>query len=571
MRLVELSANRDSFKKIRFNRSGLTIVVGAKSPDGGTYNGVGKSLLIELIHFCLGSNRYDEFESKIPGWEFTLEFELNNSTHKVARSTSNQTVLRLDEQDLGLRAFNEWLEQRIFSIPEAVPGLTYRSLIPKFIRRGQKQYNDPLDTGDKKDYDRLIRNAFLLGIDTKLIAQKATVRDSLVNLQTLRRNFRDDPLLREFYVGNRNADIHLAHLDRQIRNLEQSKAAFVVTENYYDLQKQADLLASQIEASKNETFLLRSAIANIDRSLEQRPDLPAERFKGIYAELMEAFKPESIRKLDDIASFHRRLVENRAARLGREKSTLLTKLRTIDAAIRQQQSELDRTMAVLGQARALDQYTALVNQIANLTNQAQKLRDYKAIDLEYSNREAALESAISDEVIVANDYLEESRQGREANFAVFKSLVEKFYPNAPAGISLSNNEGNNRLRFDLDVSVENDSSDGINEVRIFCYDMTLLWLRQGHRVDFIVHDSRLFANMDVRQRAMLFRVADAITRERGYQYIATLNPDFISGMQAEFEPEEFERIVTNNIVLELTDDSPSGKLLGVQVDMRYER
>lgn len=106
--------------------------------------------------------------------------------------------------------------------------------------------------------------------------------------------------------------------------------------------------------------------------------------------------------------------------------------------------------------------------------------------------------------------------------------------------------------------------------RIFCYDLTLLTLKQNHKVDFLFHDGRLFANMDVRQRARVFQLAQEVTSAAGLQYIATLNPDFVSGMRSEFDPAAFDRTITQNVVLELKDDSPEGKLLGIQVDMHYE-
>jgi hypothetical protein len=56
----------------------------------------------------------------------------------------------------------------------------------------------------------------------------------------------------------------------------------------------------------------------------------------------------------------------------------------------------------------------------------------------------------------------------------------------------------------------------------------------------------------------------------GAQYIATLNPDFISGMSEEFTSGEYQRLIVDNTVLSLRDDSPSEKLLGIQVDMHYE-
>ena len=40
-------------------------------------------------------------------------------------------------------------------------------------------------------------------------------------------------------------------------------------------------------------------------------------------------------------------------------------------------------------------------------------------------------------------------------------------------------------------------------------------------------------------------------------------------MKDQFMDEEFEEIISENIVLELMDDSPESKLLGVQVDMHY--
>lgn len=572
MRLIRLSANHDTFKTIKFNDTGLTIIVGTKSKEGETYNGVGKSLIIELLHFCLGSQKNEEFKEKIPQWKFTLEFDLLNERHTVSRNTSNQSVILLDDQEIRLNAFNDWIEKRLFSIPEGIPGLTYRSLLPKFLRRGHNQYVDPRITGDYSEFDWLIRNAFLLGIDVHLISKKTALREEILRIQSLRKNFRDDPLLRGFYSGGKDSEIHLGYLESKIKKLEQDKEQFVVAENYYDLQKVADVLAKEIDNKKNTVFLLKNAIENINKSIKEQPDLPLERLQTLFMELIDVFKPESLKRLEELSGFHKRLLENRIARLSREKLRLIEQSKSLEHVMKIKQNELDKQLQMLGQTRALDQYTAIVNQIADLSAQAEKLKDYQNIEREYSNKEADLEGQLSDEVIKTNTYLEDTRELREKRFNVFKEYVARFYPSAVAGISIHNNDkNNNKKRFDFDVHIENDNSDGINEVRIFCYDLTLLTLRQGHKINFIFHDSRLFANMDVRQRAMLFRLAHEVTTKLGLQYIATLNPDFISGMEQEFEEEELKRIITDNIVLHLKDDSTSGKLLGIQVDMHYDR
>ena len=571
MRLVRLSSDHESFKTVNFNPRGLTLIVGARSKRGQTYNGVGKSLIVEILHFCLGANKNEEFEIKIPQWEFVLEVEIAGEKHSISRNTSKQKVVYLDNTEIKLAALNEWLESRLFNIPECVSGLSHRALIPRFLRRGQKQYIDPREVDDFTPYECLVRNAFLLGVDVELIARKQVLRAEIKSLQDLRKNFKNDPLLREFYSGGKDADIQLSHIEKQLEALGQARDGFIVAENYYELQKSADTLATNIESDKNEIFLAKSAIDNIARSMTEQPDLPLERVKALYGELTEIFRTDALKRLEDVADFHRRLLENRLARLSQEKLRILSSIGVLEKALQIKQSSLNEQLKVLGEATALDQYTAVVNQIAALTGDAQKLRDYKAIQLEYSNRAADLDGKLSEEVIHTNAYLEDTKQIRERNFSVFSSYVEKFYPKAPAGITLHNDDGNNQTRFKLDVRVENDSSDGINEVRIFCYDLTILTLRQGHKVDFVFHDSRLYANMDVRQRAALFRTAHEVANRLGYQYIATLNPDTISGMDNEFTSEEMYNIIRANTVLELKDDSPVSKLLGIQVDMHYDK
>lgn len=56
MRLRQLSANQPGFKNVSF-RDGFNIVVAERTKEStkkDSRNGLGKSTLIELIHFCLG-------------------------------------------------------------------------------------------------------------------------------------------------------------------------------------------------------------------------------------------------------------------------------------------------------------------------------------------------------------------------------------------------------------------------------------------------------------------------------------------------------------------------------------
>ena len=97
MKLLSLRANKPSFHPIIF-KDGMNIIVGRQvaphnENDGNTYNGVGKSLTLHLVHFCLGANKIDSFSQKLPGWEFTLRFQVNGEEYCASRKTDDQNKI----------------------------------------------------------------------------------------------------------------------------------------------------------------------------------------------------------------------------------------------------------------------------------------------------------------------------------------------------------------------------------------------------------------------------------------------------------------------------------------------
>jgi uncharacterized protein YydD (DUF2326 family) len=123
MRLISLTANQDSFHPVTFHSEGITLVLAKqKNPEqsdaGKTTNGVGKSLIVTIIHFCLGSNENQKLAKAIPGWEFTLAFDLGDTRHTASRNVDRQDVIVLDGQGTALGKYRDFLEKECFAIPD---------------------------------------------------------------------------------------------------------------------------------------------------------------------------------------------------------------------------------------------------------------------------------------------------------------------------------------------------------------------------------------------------------------------------------------------------------------------
>lgn len=579
MRLIKLSSNQSGFKSVNFNKIGLSLIVGVRteiSNDKGanerSYNGVGKSLLAEILHFCLGSSANRAFQQNLVDWQFSLEFEVNKVHYTAIRDTAKQNEITLNGKTFKLSAFNTYLENLLFDIPEQGVGkLSFRSLFQRFIRRGVHDYNDPkLTSSDREPYTILLRNLFLLGLDIGLVEKKYNLRRRQLEIESFEKNFKKDPFIREYYTGNKDANLQTKHLEDQIQRLDSDLAKFQVAEDFYSIEREANELNLQLRELKNQRVVVENALTNIDKSLQTRSDISKEKILTVYNELLTAFKAETLKRIDDVSAFHKLLIENRAARLGQERIKLNAEKSRVLSSIKLLNDSLDSKLAYLSDKRALDQYVSVSSQRSELLGKLHKLKDYQSLLQKSRDDLIHIRKDFSEEAIKTNLYLAETNDERDKHISLFSDLAKKFYPDAPAGITLDINDGENTIRYDFDVRIEADGSDGINAVKIFCYDLAILLLDSNHSMGFIMHDSRLFSDIDPRQRAVLFRVASNLVTKKGKQYVATVNQDQIDAMKSEFSEEEFLSLFgQKNIVLTLKDDGPESKLLGMQIDMQY--
>jgi uncharacterized protein YydD (DUF2326 family) len=578
MRLIALRANHAGFKTVTFRQTGLSLIVGTRtypdkaSADERSYNGVGKSLLVEIVHFCLGSSKNAAFQTHLPDWEFSLDFSIGDDTFTVRRATQKQAQIWLNGSAYRLSDFNELIGKRLFDLPElAVKNLSFRSLLPRFIRRGLDDYNAPTKTAsDHEDYTVLLRNLFLLGLEIGLVERKHALRTRQAEVEKFEKNFKEDPFIREYYTGNKDASLQTRHLEQQLARLEQDLAMFKVAEDFYDIELEANRLNNVLRELKNKKLVLENALHNIEKSMQVRPDIAREKILDLYGEMLAAFRDETLARLHDVEAFHSQLIENRIARLSQERLKLDAELGLVSHAITQTGTELNHKLAYLSDKRALDQYVTVSNERGEIQGKLQKLRDYQHMLDKSQSDLVHIRKDLAEETIKTHQYLAAAEPEIQRQFGLFDDFAKQFYPNAPAGITLHNNVGENKVRYDFDVRIEADSSDGINSVKIFCYDLAVLLLGCNHHMDFIWHDSRLYSDIDPKQRATLFKIAREKTLQYGKQYIASVNHDQLEAMRAEMTPDEFAVLFEQDtVVLRLKDDGDKSKLLGMQVDMKY--
>jgi len=577
MRLIKLEASDKRFKTVVFNRTGLSFILAKQvNPDetdrNRTYNGVGKSLLIALVHFCLGSSTKPSFEEKLNDWTFYLTVEIQNEEYIFARSTSEQKTIYVNGEKYTVKKFTDFLQEKCFRIPTDSQFLSFRSLLPFFIRPSRTSYVDCMKPGKTgSDYQTQLYNAFLIGLDTGLARKKKELKKEIDNIKQWKDNINKDQLLKDFLSSKKSASLTLREIEDKIQKLERDISAFEVAEDYDDVVKRGDSLKQRLDENRNQLFLLELQLRNIDENLAIDPDLNGESIIKLYNEAKNVLQESVIRKLKEVEQFYRTLNEKRTQRLLAQKSSILQSRNELNTQHRQIQAELDQCLKYLGDHRAIDAYSAIVREHKDLIMEKERITQYEKLIEDYSAKGLTCKQDILEVCKQTRQYLLGDKKNIESVRDYFRTMAKRFYPDSTAGVEVKSNDGENQICYDIDPRLDSDNSFGIGNVKILCYDTTLLFRGARHSIQFLFHDSCVLHGIDTIHVEEWFQTLyDTFPKNGDFQYIASINQNQIDSLKATLPPEDFKKIIDDHIILTLTDEGDNGKLLGFTVDLNYE-
>ena len=577
MQLIRLYANKESFNTIDFNPSGITIILAKthkqrRQDDKNTYNGLGKSMIIHLVNFCLGSNKIEELETKLPGWEFSLDFIVNNKKYSVTRATDKQNNIILNGKPESLKKYRSILAEDIFRLSEYenIQYLTFRTLLSRFIRPSKISYTDYLicDKGDQKnDYQKYINPCYLIGLEPAILNKKFKLKTELDKQSNAKKFLEEDETFNEFFHSSQN----LPELKQDIDKLESDLNNINIAENYYKEMEKVESLNTKLSNIDNQIFILTKQIFNLEKTLSLKIDLPQEKLFNIYEEAKVNFGVSLTKTIDEVYNFKTSLIKERFERLQADKHKLNLKLEDLLDRRSKTGVERDSMLKYLTAHKALDEYSFLNDKLNKLKIKYEKLSSAKKLFNEYTNQILNYEKELADENIKAQKYLLEVEDVLEQSKLLFSQLSNEFY-NKPGKLDISNDTGNNKIRYKINTYIDFDSSDGINAMKIFCFDILLLLNQRNHNMNCIFHDSRLFGNTDTKQLSILFAQVQQLFNGTNNQYICTLNENTLRELKTEMNEEDYSNVILKNVCRTvLTDESSTTKLLGIEVKMNLDK
>ncbi|MDE3767560.1 DUF2326 domain-containing protein [Sinorhizobium meliloti] len=574
-----LKANKQSFRPITFT-PGVNLILADRSAaatDKDTTNALGKSTLVDIIDFCLGSSvgagqglRVEPLSE----WSFTLDLTLAGKRVSATRAVGTPGLIGIEgatdgwpiqpkvDKKTGIFGFDVKTWRTVIGwglfglLPNGVS--TYRpsprSLLSYFIRSQPSAYIEPFKHfANQKTWDVQVHNAFLLGLDWSKAARWQVLKDQKTALDALKSAIKTGAIDGELATLG-DLEAQRLQLEDDLEQEGTALSSFQVLPQYRQIEREANQLTSQIHALVNASIADKRRIERYNESLVMESTPDTERLEALYREAGVSLPGAVARTLEEARQFNRQIVENRRHFVAEEIARLVASSEERDLEIKRLTEERARHLAVISGHGALEELTLLQEQHA-LTRQ--KLESIKQ-RLTQLRQLATRADEIKVEVVELKkatelDY-EERRPHWSKALRLFSESSQALYK-VPGRLVIDIDDTGYRFSVDIPGS----PSEGISKMKIFCYDLTTAAFARdrGLGIDFLVHDSTIFDGVDPRQRAHAIELAATRASQYGFQYILTMNTDMVptSDFSSGFGIDDLVR-------LRLKDTDPSGSLLG---------
>lgn len=577
MFLSSLGSSDSRFKSLEFT-SGLNILVADRtesSAQGESRNSVGKTSFVKILRYIMGGDLPSEFKTpelaecsfyaklSLPSRDGTTDDEVT-----VTRPVSPTTRVKVsgwsfvtERQPIPVEEWRALQGQHLFHIPgpasRPTPGQLWGQLVRTFFGTPTKVYQV------EADWESGVRIGHLLGLSPEILAKSGELHQLTKQGKAIRKAIKEGALT-HLTLDEPKLRAQLANVRRQRDRAQESLSVFKVDEQYAEHQREADRLTASIQCLNDEGLALQRRSRELETALRNEVD-PADdaalkaKLDRVYKELGVAL-PELVgRRFDEVSEFHQSVVRNRRSFLQQELEAVTGRLNAIDTERQTCDTERSEILHLLRETVALDTFLAVQRDLAKLEADVADLERRVDAAVSISQIDDKVKLKTAELVTSVRTELHERSNSLDESIALFDELGSEIYTDRDATLLVAPTD---KGILKVAPRVSGDASSGVRSVETFMFDTTCLIaaIKSSRAPGILVHDSHLFDAIDGRQIASCLNIGARLAEQYRFQYIVTLNSDFIDLVEAQsdgaFDAEPY--IMSTR----LTDATEDGGLFG---------
>lgn len=544
-------------REVKFE-PGINFILGEKSEttssgEENKMNGVGKSVLIEAINFCLLKKPKESRVMKIPDValdpkiRFCLELEISKGEKVWSVSIRRNRVetdaiyIEINGETKSFDTLNDarkYLEYLFYLGEEDVaerPSL--RSLLSLLLRDEESRYGDILKPHYKAEvaaFEDLLRPHFyLFQIDLSILEKVKTVTERLKNIDKTITSLRGDFKIHGIeekevasYLNDLRANVEKLNL--AIESLQPSEGMIQAQESLNDLEIR---LAELVNERSGKQFLVKKikSLPKVEKVNTKQVQMVYNHFKEGLGDLVKKSFDQVLEFKKQIDDFQISLTNEKLIALNSEIANLDERIAVIDGQVSEiyQRFESREKISSLKEAVRLEQEKN--KKLQELSSTYDLLVAKKA---ERKNLKKLKESHVEEVGVL----IFEIRKTVSSFEEDLKKMHEAIAGNQRCQFNIEIKEGAPKQFADFDYRINLDGSSGINRIKIFIYDVLLMINKvtlQRHP-GFLIHDN-IFASTGRDDMVKSLNYLYALSLRKNFQYILTINKDEFESQVNDFD------------------------------------
>lgn len=544
IKINRLYSEPEIFEPICFE-DGVNIILGEKSDTNTTKgrktNGVGKSMSIEFLNFCL-LKKYNESRLRLipkeilnDQIEIKLDLQIGNNVITIIRSrgSENKPIIVKESKVIefnNLEDAQKYLSGLLYTDNKDDLLPSFREMISLLIREEGSEFKNilnPFDTSSKNIPVNFKPHLFLFYILLKVYKKTQDTVKAIKEVKKVISHAKSEltngntKKIGEIKAELNSLNDELKKMNDAIESFKSNESFEAIEKDLIEIEDIMDKLRVRQKALKYELLKIKS-LPKPEVIDKNEIELVYNQFKETLGKIIVKSLEQTLEFKEKIESFQRTIINQRALELNDELYKITDEIRKLDDVYSEKLNVIDQKGVLKNLKASLKIYNSKNNEYSKTVSLN---NEYLKADKEKKNllKNKAIEIIELDDEIEKNKFVIDSFQN------TLLSIHEYIMGNKECSFDIfTKNNNQSTQTIDIDMRIFDDGSHSVDRTKVFIYDMALLfneYTRLRHpRV--LVHDNVFDVDQDTLVQSLNF-LAKQEEKYQDFQYILTLNRDKI--------------------------------------------
>lgn len=535
--LKRLYTEPEYFKPIIFD-TGINLIIGEKSDKSNKTNGVGKSMSVEFINFCLLKKKSDSRVMKIPKNSFPLntkiilDLEINNSNLTIIRKRENpDEILIINNREeiifQSLSDASSYLQNLLF-INQKNNSIypSFRQLLSLLIRDERSEFKDIINSFDTKKRIPLnfIPHLFLLNFDISVYKSFKRVVKEIDNQTVHLRKLKTD-ITENGDIKFTDVRAKVNALDDEVKKLNKAIEGLRSNEAYENVHKELIEIETELDSFRTKQKALKYEIKKI-KSLPEPESVSKTEISILYNQFKEGLGDLIEKSLSELEEFKAKIDNFRNSIVNQKLETLTNELNNISTKIGEKDKKYSEILKTIDNGKILKNLKTGLSVYNKKSEELNKFRYHiTAYDEADKHKKNVLKPQLDEIKLLINNQIEDNKTIIESFEDTILDIHEAIMGDKDASFYITSSKSKDYIEFEM--RIKDDGSHSVNRTKVFIYDMALLFNEYTAKKHprLLIHDNIFDVDQDTLVQSLNYLSKQEEKYPNSFQYILTLNRD----------------------------------------------